>query len=290
MTADDVSREVPAYGSFVTEQVTKLGRQHPMVRTQFFSEEIDAESGMFPARRQALMQGSHNRLSSPVVGRIYALLIDVAGEDEAIDDLGNDGAGLANPKRDSTALTIVEIDLSSLADPLVKAPIFRVAHRIEWVGVKHSTLYSAIKGLAETWQVKHIVIDATGVGAGLASFLDKAFPGRVLPFVFNSSTKSKLGWDFLAVVETGRFKDYIERDQQSAIFNQQLSACLMEIQPGPERRMKWGVPDGTRDPATAALVHDDWIMSAALCAVLDGLEWSAGGPTCKLQKARYSPF
>ncbi len=151
--------------------------------------------------------------------------------------------------------------------------------------MKHSMLYAVIKSLAETWRAKHIVIDATGVGAGLASFLDKALPGRVLPFVFNSATKSKLGWDFLAVVETGRFKDYVEMDDQRATFNLQLSNCQMEIVPGPERRMRWGVPDGTRDPSTGETVHDDWIMSAALCSVLDGQAWSAGGPPVVVQAA-----
>jgi hypothetical protein len=289
MTADDVAREVPAYGAFVDDQVFKLGRQHPMVRTQFYSEEIDAESGMFPARRQALMVGSHNHQQQPQPDCWYALLIDVAGEDEGIDTAGDgrdDPAGrLSNPRRDNTALTIVQIDLASLADPIIKSPTYRIALRLEWTGTKHSTLYGAIKELVITWTARYIVIDATGIGAGLASFLDKAFPGRVMPFVFNSSTKSKLGWDFLAVVETGRFKDYVEMDQERASFNLQLSNCLMEIQPGPEQRMKWGVPDGTRDSATGTLLHDDLIMSSALCAVLDGLEWSAGGPPVVVQAA-----
>ena len=53
MNADNVRVEVPAYGIYVDEQVSKLGRQHPFVKTQYFSEEIDAEGGMFnrPARR-----------------------------------------------------------------------------------------------------------------------------------------------------------------------------------------------------------------------------------------------
>jgi hypothetical protein len=36
--ADDVAEEVPAYGKFVAEQIAKLGRSHPLVKTQFFSE------------------------------------------------------------------------------------------------------------------------------------------------------------------------------------------------------------------------------------------------------------
>jgi hypothetical protein len=37
--------------------------------------------------------------------------------------------------------------------------------------------------------------------------------------------------------------------------------------------MRWGVPDGVRDPATGELVHDDHIVSAALCSVLDEQTW-----------------
>jgi hypothetical protein len=149
-----------------------------------------------------------------------------------------------------------------------------VMQRAGWIGVKHSTLYGRIKALAETWQPRYLVIDATGVGAGLTSFLDKSFPGRVIPFLFTRVTKSKLGWDFLAVVDTGRFRDYASQDEAKQVFFQQLAYCQSEIMPGPEHRMKWGVPDGTRDLTNGELVHDDWVLSAALCSVLQDVSWS----------------
>ena len=65
MTADDVAREVPAYRKFVNEQIAKLGRTHPLIKTQYFSEEIDAEGGMFPQERIALMQGNTSPSCSP---------------------------------------------------------------------------------------------------------------------------------------------------------------------------------------------------------------------------------
>ena len=37
--------------------------------------------------------------------------------------------------------------------------------------------------------------------------------------------------------------------------------------------MKWGVPDGTRDESSGEHLHDDLVISAALCALLDGKEW-----------------
>ena len=121
--AERVAAEVPAYGKFVAAQVARLGRTHPMVRTQFFSEEIDSEGGMFPAARRQRMQGDHPALDKPTPGRIYALLLDVAGEDEAAEQ-GGDPANWAlhSPGRDATALTVVEVDLSSLADPQLRAP------------------------------------------------------------------------------------------------------------------------------------------------------------------------
>ena len=59
LNAEDVAAEVPRYGDFVAAQIAKLGRNHPMIKTQFFSEEIDAEGGMFPPERLAKMQGTH---------------------------------------------------------------------------------------------------------------------------------------------------------------------------------------------------------------------------------------
>ena len=83
-TADDVRQAVPAYGNYVDGEIAHLGRQHPMVKTQFFSEEIDAQAGMFPPGRQALMKGDHPARTDPEPGKTYAFLIDVAGQDEQL--------------------------------------------------------------------------------------------------------------------------------------------------------------------------------------------------------------
>ena len=101
-------------------------------------------------------------------------------------------------------------------------------------------------------------------------------PDRVIQFRFNASTKSQLGWDFLAVVDSGRYQDYSPADFEQQLFWSQLSACQYEITPGVDRKMKWGVPDGMRDGA-GEYVHDDLVISAALCAVLDGENWSVSG-------------
>ena len=271
---------MPAYGKFVAAQVARLGRTHPMVRTQFFSEEIDSEGGMFPAARRQRMQGDHPALDKPSPGRIYALLLDVAGEDEAAEQ-GGDPANWAlhSPGRDATALTVVEVDLSSLDDPQLRAPGYRCVQRRQWLGVRHTDLYAELVGLAEQWQARWLVVDATGVGAGLAAFLRRALPGRVAPFQFNAASKSKLGWDFLSVVDSGRWQEPAgTANGLDSLFQRQLQHCQYAIATGPEKRMSWGVPDGTRDPASGDLVHDDLLLSAALCAVLDGQPWGSSSP------------
>jgi hypothetical protein len=40
--------------------------------------------------------------------------------------------------------------------------------------------------------------------------------------------------------------------------------------------MRWGVPEGTRDEI-GNLIHDDELISSALCSVLDEQEWSISG-------------
>ncbi len=277
LTADDVGKEVPAYRTFVDEQVTRLGRNNPLVRTQYFSEEIDAEGGMFPLNRRVLMAGSHPKQIEPVPGRAYAFTIDVAGQDEgAIADLEQ----LANPRRDSTVLTIFEVEPPASGQLQVK-PTYKVVCRLAWRGVKHSSLYSVITGLAETWQPLRVIIDATGVGAGLAGFLVDRLGSRVIPFEFSQVSKSDLGWAFISVIETGRFKDYTPADEE---FSRQLEYCQYEILEGPGKLMRWAVPDGTRDIATGELVHDDFILSAALIAQLDQETWGTGESTVVNQK------
>lgn len=305
LTADDVGREVPAYARFVAGQVARLGRSSPLVRTQFFSEEIDAEGGMFPAERTGLMRGAHAPLAAAAlascgplfdgpggcpIAPLYCLLVDVAGEDGGT----TEEAGLHNPGRDATALTIVEVDLGSLADPLIQAPTYRAIQRRQWVGVKQTALYAELLALARSWSARWLVVDATGVGAGLASFLGRALPGRVIPFGFNSASKSDLGWKFLALVDAGRWQDFRPPDEGSVLkeqarlqaeFFNQLAFCQYEILPGPERKMRWGVPDGKRDPVTGELLHDDLVISAALAAALDGQKWGVSGKTVVIQAA-----
>jgi hypothetical protein len=268
-----VAKDVPAYGKRVRARIAQFGIDHPFIRTEYLLMELEGEGGLFPPQRLAQMRGDHPRQHQATPGRRYALLIDVAGEEEG----GVDALSIAgSDRRDSTALTVVEIDQQSEGRPL-----YRVVDRMVWTGTRHTSLHRQIVDLARNvWKASAVVVDATGIGAGLTSFLAATLGERrggsssipVLPFVFTAASKSALGWDFLALIDGGRFKEYADDSTSgtpegriTARYWSELAATTYATVPGPGRLLRWSVPSGRG--------HDDLVMSAALVAVLDGLDF-----------------
>jgi len=251
---DRVADEVPAYGAYVESEIARLGAHHPLIRSQYYLEEIDDEAGLFLRSTRALMRGNHSRQRAPREGREYALLVDVAGEAE--EHAGAESL-VETSSRDSTALTIVEIVRNATG-----MARFLVMDRYIWLGTPHHQIYGAIVHLADLWAAHKVVVDATGIGAGLTSFLKRELGERVEPFVFTQKSKSDLGWDFLGICNSGRFLDYRDdgSDEQRQ-FWRQVEAADYEVLDGPNRTMRWSVADPQ--------IHDDMLISAALCAALD---------------------
>lgn len=267
-----VAEVLPRYRERVEGRIAQFGERHPTIKTEYWLEELDGEDGFFPPERLAQMQGDHPRQHAATPGRRYALLIDVAGEAES----GSSAEVFAaDARRDSTALTVVEVDGAN-----GRTPIYRVVDRRRWTGVRHTALCDQLTDLARNvWQAERVVIDATGIGAGLASFLaarlqDRSL-GRAIPvdrFVFNQQSKSQLGWDFVGLIETGRYKEYVEpapvgsaaRSVTDA-FWAELKSVEFAVREGPGKSIRWGTPAGRG--------HDDLVMSAALVARLDAVDW-----------------
>jgi hypothetical protein len=262
-----VAAELPAYGERVRARIDQLGEQHPFVRTEYFLEELDGEGGLFPPQRIAQLRGDHPRRHGAEEGKRYALLLDVAGEEET--EVGPDSFE-DQTRRDSTALTVIEVITSRERH---EPPRYRIVDRRAWTGVRHSRLHAQLVDLARSvWRASWVVVDATGVGAGLASFLAaelaKAPRIHVEPFVFTSASKSGLGWNFIGLIDSGRVKDYADDGEQlSRLFYSQLAATTYEILAGPGKLLRWSVP--------AERGHDDLVISAALVAALDGLDLRA---------------
>jgi len=274
-TADDVRKVNRPYGAFVDSELRKLGREHPLVKTQYFCERIDAQTGMFNARRLALMLGDQEPQEQPIPGHAYAFLIDVAGQDEGILEL----EGMKNPGRDKTTLDIIDIDLSQLE--LLQAPIYRPVKRVDWQGDNHVSIFGAITALEAVWHPLYIIEDATGAGEGLWGMLFRKYKERVIGFKYTAQSKSELGYGFIAVIESGRFRDCARTEEVES----QYRNCQSEILTGPSKTMRWSVPDGTRDPITKQIIHDDYITADALTAQLDLLEWYITAPTVIIEQA-----
>lgn len=260
--ADDVRKTNKPYGTFVDGEIKKLGRQHPLVKTQYFCEEIDAVVGMFNAGRRALMLGDQPPTNSPQPTTLYAITIDVGGQDEALLNLD----GMGNPGRDYTTLDIVEVDLSTLET--LSAPTYRVVQRHAWQGESHLAIFGKVKTIAETWRAQYIIIDSTGVGEGLWAILARTFKDKVIPIKFTQQTKSEIGYAFLGIIETGRFRDCAP----NPIVEEQYANCTSEVLIGPAKTLRWGVKDGTRN-SEGKLIHDDHIVADSLVTQLDKLEW-----------------
>jgi hypothetical protein len=109
------------------------------------------------------------------------------------------------------------------------------------------------------------------VGTGLASFLANQLgrePRKVIvsPFLFNRKTKSDLGWAFIGLIDGGRIKEYADDGADiTRIFRHQLAACTYVVLPGPGKLLRWSVP-----PSRG---HDDLLISMALAAQLDEINW-----------------
>ncbi len=110
-----------------------------------------------------------------------------------------------NPGRDAVTLTISSVDLSQLQT--LQAPIFRAVHREQWTGRNHIAVFGKLMALADRWKPLYIVMDATGVGEGLWAMLDHRYPSKVIPVKFTAQKKSDIGYHFLGIIETGRFRD-----------------------------------------------------------------------------------
>ncbi|MGQ9787597.1 MAG: hypothetical protein ACUVSJ_14190, partial [Anaerolineae bacterium] len=267
VTPEVVRQSNPAYGLFVDEQVRLKGRQHPSVKSELFCEPIDTLSGLFPPRRIALMTGTHPRQHTPTPGMSYVATLDVAGQDE-----GTAGQ-LANPKRDYTVCTMVQVSSGPLG------PIYRAVDAFIDHGSRHfqsapgtPALLERLVAYLNLWRPSALVADASGVGQGLCDAIARMWPGQIVKLQFTAHVKARLGADFLSLIETGRFQYWTPDDPDAWMFYEQCRQCAYEVQEGipMERGLRWGVParaTTTLPDGTTTHVHDDQLISAARSAV-----------------------
>ncbi len=242
----------PDYLAYVEAEKQRLGENHPLFLTQYRLLPIHGGGGFLSRQQRAQIAGSHPRKSKPESGKFYIAGIDLAGEAEE-----EEGALMQNRKtqRDATVVTIGELDFS-VVDDIQKQPRINIVEHYCWTGKKHAMLYPQLVDiLSNVWRCRRAVVDATGVGQPVSSFLKKALGARVSPFVFSAQSKSRLGFNLLAAVNAGRLKMYA--GDGSAEYKQfwfEIEKAKSQFRPS--QTINFFV-----DPGEG---HDDFLMSLAL--------------------------
>jgi len=247
----EVARYNPDYLAYVEQEKERLGENHPLFLTQYCLLPIRGGGGFLSPQQRAQLQGEHPRRNQPQQKRIYIAGIDLAGEAEE-----EEGARLraVKPRQDSTVVTIGELDFT--ADGLQKQPRVRVIEHYWWTGKKHSELYHQLVDiLKNVWHCRRVLVDATGVGQPVSSFLRQSLGSPVTPFTFTAKSKSELGFSLLAAVNSGRLKMYAaDGSAEYQEFWSEMEKARSQYRPS--QTMNFYV-----DPAQG---HDDFLMSLAL--------------------------
>jgi hypothetical protein len=242
-----------AYRAFVEGEIARLGADHPLIRTQYALQPLDEAGRLFSsAARALLLSGAHARLNEGLEADTYVAGVDVAGQDvTAIPGLLE--AGAANGGRDSTVVTVARLTHSAEHEPSIE-----IVRHYSWAGADHPTQHHALRRLlAEVFPCTRVVVDATGLGAGVASWLTSALGESVVEsFVFTAPAKSRLGFALLAMAGTGRCRLYrADGGEGWARFAHEIEHARYEL--GANEQMRFYVP--------ASAGHDDYLVSLALC-------------------------
>ncbi|MFH1003083.1 MAG: hypothetical protein V1780_02950 [Chloroflexota bacterium] len=247
----EVARYNPDYLAYVEAERGRLGEDHPLFLTQYRLLPVRGGGGYLSPQQRAQLAGRHQRQHQPEPGRVYVAGIDLAGEAEE----GDGGPEATRPRRDATVVTIGEV-VAAGADPLVQQAGVRVVEHYWWTGEKHTDLYPRLVDLLKNvWGCRRVVVDATGLGQPVSSFLRQSLGSRVVPFTFSAASKSALGFNLLSAINSGRLKMYA--GDGSAEYRQFWGQMEMaKSRYRPNRTMNFYV-DASRG-------HDDFLMSLAL--------------------------
>ncbi|MFC1987244.1 hypothetical protein ACFLVH_01695 [Chloroflexota bacterium] len=248
----EVAKYNPDYLAYVEGEKERLGETHPLFLTQYCLLPIRGGGGFLSSQQRAQLQGEHPRQHQPEHRRFYVAGIDLAGEAEE-----EEGARLRalKPRQDSTVVTIGELDLS-IGHDVQKQPGVKIVEHYWWTGKKHTELYPQLVDIIkDVWHCRRVVVDATGVGQPVSSFLRQSLGSPVIPFTFTTQSKSGLGFNLLAAINSGRLKMYAgdgSAEYQQFWFEMEKA----KSQYRPSQTMNFYV-----DPAQG---HDDFLMSLAL--------------------------
>lgn len=250
----EISKYNDDYRRFVESERARLGQDHPLFRTQYQLLPIRGGGGFLTRQQIVGMLGSHHRRQTPDGSKVYIAGIDLAGERE---ETKEQALTAARHKTDSTVITIAELDTMQPALSALAQPVVKVVEHYCWTGTPHSQLYPSMVEAIKRWKCQKVLVDNTGIGQPVASFLRKELGSRIVPFTFTQKSKSDMGFELLSLVNSGRLRLY---HQDGSDHHKQLMLQLerARAQYRPNQTMNFYV-----DPSEG---HDDFLVSLALVA------------------------
>jgi len=246
---EEIAGYNPDYRAYVEAERERLGENHPLFLTQYRLLPLQGGGGFLSRQQLAQLSGEHARKRHAEKGKTYIAGIDLAGE------AGGDDFTNTQPHQDSTVVTIGELDFS-ICDDIQKQPRIKVVEHYRWTGRKHAELYSRLVDiLKNVWKCRRVVVDATGLGQPVSSFLRKALGSRVSPFTFTAKSKSELGFKLLAAINSGRLKVYArDGSDESRQLWREMERAKCHYRPSQTINFYVSPSEG----------HDDFLMSLAL--------------------------
>jgi hypothetical protein len=247
----EVGRHNPDYLRFVETERNRLGEEHPLFRTQYALLPVTHGGGFLSRQQIAMVLGEHQRRSHPEAKGVYIAGVDLAGEHEQEMTTTGYTQNSKGNGCDSTVITIAEVDAVSPSQPSL-----RVVEQYRWTGTPHSQLYAHMTDIFKNvWNCRKIVVDATGIGQPVASFLRNELGRRVVPCVITSKSKSDMGFELLSFINSGRLKLYKQdgsEEYKETLFEMERARARYR----PNQTMNFYV-----DPQEG---HDDFLVSLAL--------------------------
>lgn len=232
----DIWMEIhPPYAKHVEKRINALGKDHPIMKTQYWLQPVSAEGRFLqPKHQRALFSGDHPRLNKPKPGVRYEMLVDIAASNE--DNTDNDMEGQDDTTTDSTVIWIYEVSDVVCSNGVF--PIIRLVN-LYWVtGASLEAQEEEIKEQIIYWNAEKVTIDAVGVGRQIAESMQSHFGDLVVNMYTASNIsvsadcfdlQARLNYNSVLMFQDDESPEYAEFKRQVEWTRYQSKKGLMKL-------------------------------------------------------------